>query len=497
MAKQILNQQQFNGGIGASDKIGVPGSYAFSQNIDIHTDPMRFTLQTATQKVSGTTVTGLVKWIVSGAPYDSNKYFYDASGNIYKETSGGSWSLLRAVVSSHGQGMCVFQDYLYYVQDSQVGRYGPLSGAPAFTDAWQTGIANTAATGFAPATGFKTVLAVGAGNVLSIWDGTTWTAALITLLPGLNIRSFGTLNEYLAIGTWRSLSGNVYESEEGYVFFWDGTYTRSTPAVGAVSFFVNVPEGSCNALQNTRNTLLGIMGSTGILYQDAYGYSNQFDKLQATPKVKPSEWMEVYPDAMNNWNGKTYWGVSNSNSSTAVRAVYEWGSISRTYPAVLNCPFTISTGHSGTGVQIGAIAGFGTKMYVSWADNGTYGVDVVLKGASYYSSGYLDLFHFDNGTVYKDKMGLAVKATHTALNPGETVQLGYVKNRGPLVLDTAHSYSASDDAPDATRLVLPIGNDARFNELQIRVVLGSSGSTAPQVLSVGMQFEDLSDEDDF
>jgi len=489
MSIKILNQQQFNGGISISDKIGGQGAYAFSQGIDIHQDPTHFGLQIAPTKVSGSTVTDNIKWIVSGAPYDTNKYFYGDSGKIYQETAGGSWSVLRTVASSHGQGMCVYQNYLYYVQDSQIGRYGPLSGGAAFTDAWQTGLTNTSATGFAPCTAFSNLLIVGHGNIISTWDNTVWTLSKITLIPGHNVRSFSSLHEYVAFGTWRSTSGNIYESEEGYVFFWDGISNT-------FNFFVDVPEGACNAIQNTRNTLLGIMGSTGILYQDTLTYSNTFEKLQNFPKLKNNAWMETYPGAMNNWSGKTYWGVSNSNSTDIVRGVYEWGSISKAFPAALNLPFIISTGNTGSTVKITAVNGFGTSLYIAWNDGSTYGVDKVTKGNNYYTTGYIDTFFFDNGMMYKDKTALTLKVIHSPLTTGQSIQLGYNRNRNGFTMETAHSYSASDANPSQTRLSIP-NSDGRFSEMATRVVLGSNGSTTPQIYSIGMIFDDLDNEGDF
>lgn len=500
MPEKILNQQQYNGGISVSDKIGIPGSYAFSQNCDIHQDPTRFTLQVAPVKVSGTTVVDLVKWVVRGTPYSTSTYFYGGAGNIYQETSLGVWSNLRTVANSHGQGMCIYQDYLYYVQDQQIGRYGPLSGSPNFTDNWLTGLNNTSATGFAPIVSFTNQLIWGHGNLIGAWDGivsvTTALNSRITLVPGHNVRNFSTLNEYLVFGTWRSTSGNIYESEEGYLFFWDGISNT-------YNFFVDVPEGASNAIQNTRNTLLGVMGSTGILYKDALSYTNQFTKLQSFPKLTPSSWVEVYPGAMNNWSGKTYYAPGNSNSSDIVRAVYEWGALNQTFPDVLNCPFTISTGNSGSNVQIGSVQGFGTQLYIGWKDviTGvtTYGVDRVTKGGSLFASGYLDLFFFDNQQVYKDKLTKVVKIIHTPLAVGESVIISYRFNRASsFVTGITHAYTASEDAKlgSMTRLIIP-PNVARFNEMQIRITIGGNGSTAPFVFSSGMLFDDLKEEGDY
>lgn len=490
MANRILNQQRFNGGIAVSEKEGVPGSFAFGLNLDIHQDPTRFTLSRKPTKVSGSVVTGLVKWIVKGTPYDTNTYAYDANGVIYKEDSGGTWTVLRTVSNSHGQGMCVFQDYLYYVQDSQIGRYGPLDGSPSFTDNWQTGLTNTSATGFAPVTPFYNGIVVGHGNLMGFYDGTTWTAAKLTLPPGVNIRTLAQLQEYIVLGTWRSSSGSIQDSEEGYLFFWDGSAL-------VANMFVIVPEGACNAIVNVRNHLLGIMGSAGLLYEDQLVYQNDFEKLQTFPKLKPQNYVEVYPGAITNWRGKTYYAVANTDSTDIVGGIYEWGSISNAYQEVLNCPFTISTGNTGSTVKFGALAGFGRSMYIGWQDGTSYGVDKVSTTSSYATSGYMETFIFDNGQSYKDKAVLVERARHFALNSGESVLMSYKKDRASSYTDgIVHSYSANDVDPTETRLNIP-DSDSRCNEWQIKVTLGSGGTTAPTVTSLSMQFDDLKEEGNF
>lgn len=133
-----LFKHMFYGGMSPFEKIGVGGaeevSCSFSQNFNIHEDPSYLTQNPATSKVSGTTVTDLVKWIEDGTPFDTNRYFYDASGKIYKETSGGTWSSIKTVTDGDGQGMIVFDDYLYYASKDTIGRYGKLSGTPSFSD---------------------------------------------------------------------------------------------------------------------------------------------------------------------------------------------------------------------------------------------------------------------------------------------------------------------------------------------------------------------------
>src|SRR5260370_3416723 len=145
MPKQLFNINEFAAGFSISDKKGPAGSFFFAQNLDIYTDPNAISLNPKTIKEAGSTFTALPKWIVSGTPFDTNTYFYDNGGNIIKRTSGAVYSNIRAVASSLGQGLELHsdgagQDYLYYTQNSQIGRYGPLDGSPAFTDNWQTGL---------------------------------------------------------------------------------------------------------------------------------------------------------------------------------------------------------------------------------------------------------------------------------------------------------------------------------------------------------------------
>lgn len=133
---------RFDNGLSSSSK-GLGAN--FNKNLDIYSDANSLTLNPALAKVSGITVTGLVKWIDSGTPYDTNKYFYDDAGNIYRETSGGTWSSLRSVGSAQnenatltftaaGQGLVKGNGYLYYTTDLTIGRYGPLGNNPIFLD---------------------------------------------------------------------------------------------------------------------------------------------------------------------------------------------------------------------------------------------------------------------------------------------------------------------------------------------------------------------------
>ena len=121
-AIKFLNQIYTYGGISQSAKVGIKGSFTFGQRLNIFDEPTQLTIMPSSINVSGTIVTGLVKWMVIGAPYNTNLYAYSENGVIYVQNNSGIWSVLRTVSNSHGQGLEVFEDYLYYASDYDLGR---------------------------------------------------------------------------------------------------------------------------------------------------------------------------------------------------------------------------------------------------------------------------------------------------------------------------------------------------------------------------------------
>ena len=133
MADKTITIDRFYGGIGSSEKEGIPGSYKFARGLDIRKEPTSFELLPKTAKESGSVVVGLIK---DFEPVGTNMYSYDDAGRIYRRTSAASWSVLRTVSNSSGNGLGYYgvDDFLYYSLDKVIGRYGPISGTPAFND---------------------------------------------------------------------------------------------------------------------------------------------------------------------------------------------------------------------------------------------------------------------------------------------------------------------------------------------------------------------------
>lgn len=550
---------RFNGGIAIGDKEtitsvynqnGLNSSWRFGYGVNVHDEPSKFSALPSSKNVlSGTYVSGPVlqdepRWIVTASPWASAVFMYGSLGNIYQEDASGNWTLVRAT-GSVGQGMCVYNDYLYYVQDTRIGRYGPLDGNAQWNDSWQTGLNSTNALGFAPALPFGFGMAVGhgssvafyggnidipfsAGTAYSVgqvvsyagqywscvsaytpslgssapnadgthwsWTGTStpplqWNLSAIQLPAGVSCMSLARSEQYLAIGTVGSNS--VFDNENGYIFMWDG----SSPQW---NFFNNIEQGSNNFVANYRNQVLSVNGSQGMLY---LGF-DPFLKVHQLPKIPITGRVQVYPGAVTSWKGGVYIGFgARSSDPNFVRGVYRWGAKVNAYPDALTCDYLISTGNTGSTVQVTACTGLGNALYIGWRDGNAVGVDKVVYSNSPTALARIDFLVFDDGRVPQQKKADTVVVTHSALRPGESVSIYYRPDRSDLptaaYLTTpvlTHSYSAGDQEPNVTRWSPATDERPRFYELELGVSIGCAGTTAPEVYGVSMKYDDLVQE---
>lgn len=483
MPTKRLFIDRFNGGISDAEKLGIEGAFFFGTNLNIHKDPNQLTIMPKSAKESGTVVDGLPKWIVSGAPHDSNIYAYDENGRIYQRNSGGTWSGIRNVANSIGQGLAVVDDYLYYTRHTAVGRYGPLSGGAVWDDNWQTGLQNTATTGYAPIEGLLAGFVIGHGNKVAYWDGSVWDVDALTLPPGLNVRSIEHTDEYVVIGAWKGSS--ITDSEEGYAFFWDGT-------APTWNFDVKLDDGGVNAMLNTRNRLLSVLGSAGFLYLG----TQPFAKVQQLPKLDPfKKYLEVLPGAVTNWKGYAMVGVAgNTDDANVVHGIYQYGSKSDKYPEVLNLSNLLSTGNStGTAIRIGGLLGQGNKLWFGWKDGSSYGVDIVQSSADPYAQATYESLIFDASRTYEQKRAAYLKVTHLPLVSGESIRIDFKKDRA-----SSYTNGTVNSTVGTIETKEPITtSDILFNESQLRVILATSVTTAPTVTSISLEYDDGSEEELF
>ncbi len=473
MAKKKVDIIDNYGGIAQSKKIGQNGSFRFATNLDIYSDPNDLRLNITGSKVSGTTVVGLVKWIEDGTPYNSKRYFYDNAGNIYEEDASGTWSLLRTVSSSHGQGLAIHNDYLYYTQDSQIGRYGPLSATPSFTDDWQTGLNDTSESGFAPIIVLNDRMIVGHGNGVSSWDGAVWTASVLVLPQELNVRSFTLADQYVVVGAWRGTA--VTDSEDGYIYTYDGlsdTFNEAFPT-----------NGGLNAMQYYRNKLVSIHGHQGHIYTD----SSPFNKVHQIPGVGRQEYLEVYPGAMTTWKELVTFGVSHTNAANVRSGIYTYGANSTLFPEALNFAITISTGEDDSSIQIGAVKGIGNDLYIGWYDGTDYGVDKIDENSAYALSGTYESLIFDGAIPGEEKLIEVVKVSHLPLASDESVVISYK-------IDRAAAWTTGTTNTTGGTTETKYYHNARQKEFEWQTKITGDGTSSPTIVQQTLVYDDLKEE---
>lgn len=149
---QSLSVRDFSGGIATtSQKKDIPFSARWMKNLNPFEDPSYITLSKAPTKISDTIVTNLCFWMEDGSPFITHRYAYDLGGKIYQITSSDAVTAIRTVSGATGEGLKVFDDYLYYMLPTDIGRYGKLSGTPAFDDSltswWDAALSDIQATG--------------------------------------------------------------------------------------------------------------------------------------------------------------------------------------------------------------------------------------------------------------------------------------------------------------------------------------------------------------
>ena len=209
--KNLWVTDRFYGGLSEAQKEGPKGSFLYGDRLDIKSDLTSVTALTKTTKDSGSVITDLPKWIEHDSVNDKT-YAYGDDGNFYEE-SAGTWSALTAPTTAKGQGMRIWNDYVYLRKTSAIARYGVLSGSPTITQSWQTSNVQTE-NDHAPIVEFLGNLYFANGRFLGEWDGTTWTYNKLTLPIGWKIRALAVLGEDLVMGGWQGT--NVYDYEKGF-----------------------------------------------------------------------------------------------------------------------------------------------------------------------------------------------------------------------------------------------------------------------------------------
>lgn len=468
------------GGISDGSRRGFPDSYQYGEGLDYRTDPDSFGVLPAPVKKSGSVVTDLIKWFVSDGTY---AFAYGSSGNLYSVSlTDYSFTLIRAVSSSHGNGLTIFNDYLYYTRDATLGRYGPLSGAPAFSDSFQTTGMETD-TEWHPITVFQNFIAVGNGQYVETYDGATWTGAThaLTLAKGYRARCLEVWGQYLAIGVQRGATTATYPN--GRVYLWDGISTTYNDIVTL--------SGSVNAMVNDNGQLMMSVGNQSQLY--VYNGGNKALKAKSQPRLGTSD-VDTYPGAMGTWRNNMIYGLYGGTSETVPKGVFTYGQVTKDFPVSLSFDYPLSTGSkTGSTVSVGAVKALSSsKLLVGWKDGTTYGVDLIDTTVTpYQTTARLETLIFDNGRPFLRRRPHRVRViTNAPLGIDEFIKV-YLRKEGETTwtlvgqTDTDSSNKSNFTFQCNNNLLSSNKNyDSKGSQHEMRIDWGGTGTSRPTISSI-------------
>lgn len=308
--------------------------------------------------------------------------------------------------------------------------------------------------------------------------GGTYSPTQIKLDPGFVVRTMYVVEEYLVVEAWKGQSFS--ETEESKRYFWDGIES---------SYNFVEPIEAPNAAFSYRNSLVGIYGNKGAIYE---GSKPQTKITEKVPGLSEEKSVEVYPGAIAEYRERLIIGYSGvTDSATLDQGVYEYGSQSSQQSNVLSFPYIISTGTTqGTTLKIGGLGSFGTDLYIGSRDASNYQIDKVsLTSESTDEVGEWRSRWFDNGDPEKTKQAIKLEIVFEALASGQSITPVYEINRsGTEISGTAETTVGE------TKALLFI--NSQYREISFGFDMSSSGSTFPKVLGINFLYQGLEDEDD-
>lgn len=473
-------------GIAASPHVG----FSDVRNIDIYSIPGIAVLNNLVSKVSSTTVTATVNWIVRDPVTVANFYAVDSNGVVYNSTdSGASWALLSDR-AGQGQGLAIWENYLFVAGNTAIDVYGPLSGGAAWTTGW-SGLTLTSDTVWHPMFTSKNdgKLYIGGGNIVSSVEenagqtfapGTgasyTATASALDLPSGYRIKCIEELGNNLMLGTWKGT--NIYDVRVADIFPWD----RSSVSFGQP---ISLEDFGVHAMKNGGNFLYVLAGLDGVIRRCNGVTAYPIGKIPTD--ISGGKYIEFYPGSIAIYKNRLFFGTGNPGSTVlANQGVYSLQETGKGNILTLEHLNSQLTDGSAAATKITALCPVTRDTMLSgFRSNTTYGID--LNSATSYAyttnySGYFDspLYQVGDPTKFASYDSVNLQLVKP-LATGEGVTIQWRKNLTDSFSTAITIDFASYGAIQSKEVKADI-KDCEF--IQFRIGLLGTSTTTPQFKSV-------------
>lgn len=462
---------QVLGGISDTKYLGVENSVYKMIGLNIHGEPGVLKVNQASTKVSGSTVTELVKHVIvcsNGEAY----HFSADSGKVWRQKTNGTFELAYTTSAGAGQSKCLGAiEYNGYVLWATENRLHRITITNALVSTWVTldlnwKTFNIGDLDFHPFVEQNNVLYIGDGYVIAQVDEAMVFSADALDLPFPLQHRISYLAEYLTevlFGTF--VSSTVVQSILGKWNTWSVSF----------SYRDKLPEAGVNSFLKTDNYSVANVGRKGNFY--IFG-GNDLEQYKRIPgNWEGTKQAMVYPDANLCINNVPHFGLSNISGNPTEQGIYSIGCYSAGYPKVINLERPISTGNT-SNIEIGSIYQMGDDIFWTWKDSTTgtvYGVDKLDTTAKLASA------HFDTRMISvdrQDEKAISVEIFHRGIPTGCGIKLFVAKNHSGEINEGTDEVELE---PDETGKIMKSANVIMANCGIFRVKLISSGNTAPEV----------------
>jgi len=471
---------QFYGGWSKSAKDGIAGSYDFGQSLDTKKDPSN--LQVLPKMTQETDVfTDLVLFMDTNT-INTNIYAVGSAGAIYKKASG-VWSKLATLSGGNGQGLKYFAGTsLYYgVSGDQIFTIDPSNDS--ISQSLQT--LNVAT--WHSCEVFLDKIFFCNGREITSYDGSGIYATSSITGAGVSLDFGYTTKVVKSIGDFLFIGAEHTNSSKAKWFLFDGTAADYNHGKELGE------NGICAATVADDGTVIISAGKKGQMYKLSGEFLNPLIEIK---NIENDKYAEIYPGAITTFQGKPYFSPSFGDSETVYKGGYSWsraGAPSAGYPLKLDYEFPSSCGETqGNTLDIGCLfAASTTDLYMSWDNNGVFGMDL-MNGSNVYATAIYDTRIFDDNNPFQQKTFLNYKIRLARpLRTGENITLKYKADRASswttLKNLTTDTYSI-EFGVDGAILSKKFTQSFKATEIQFRLEFTITGSTSPAVDALMAEF---------
>lgn len=435
MSKWIQNN--FSGGQSQNKSEGIKNSCARLQSINIHDNSKRITVNSALSKISGSTVTDK---IIKFVEYSTFVFAFGNTGKIYKITkSTNAVELVYTDANGAILDATYFYGYFVWTTAGKIGRCDATSSdwdSDANKD-WQTlessnyhnlyAVGNRCFVGNGQYLGSISNAFAWTNNSLDFEQD--WTARGITLIKPLLLISVEN-NGRTKVLTWDFI--NADESWNDFPGFEEG----------AIDNFIEY-KGIIYALNGDILTYVN-----GTLLSEIYEFPNSL--VGST----------VY-------NKHPYFSTP--------KGVYSYRRKNKDYNRVISLEYIFSTGTDITAA--GAILGTSTDLYVAWENSGSFGIDAI-DTSNKAAQGIVETLLISETIPLHPKR---ISYFFEPLPSGCSIQIKYKTEKEtsfqPIKDQDGNTLTSSTE--DAVEDYLNFNIGHLVKELQLQILLNSSGNTAP------------------